>query len=185
MYRAALAALSAAALASSPLSALSGAAGATVSVPAAPPTPACSGEMTISIQPGVSLQDSTGSVYTRTGTVTCTGRVQGKKVTGPGTYDSAVRYGTPTPASCVKAARGWGLQTFTFPTAAGPLVVRSLYSYTIGPFSEDGLYTGRFSGDYFSGIVSMVPVEGDCVTSPVTLARATFSGHFHPYRPPA
>jgi hypothetical protein len=186
MIRIAATALSAAALALSPLAGVAGAAAASAqAAPAQAGKGACAGKLVLDILPGLSLEESSGSVYTRSGSVTCTGRVLGTEVTGPGTYSSAVRYGDPTPASCVKGAAGWGLQTFTFPTAGQPLVVRSLYSYSIGPVSSDGLYTGRFSGDYFSGIVSMLPAKGDCVTSPVTLASATFSGDFHAYSAPS
>lgn len=42
--------------------------------------------------------------------------------------------------------------------------------------------SGTFEGDYFSGTFSFRPLEGDCVTSPVTKSDLTFKGTWHEYR---
>lgn len=148
--------------------------------------PACRGEAAGSFKPGMSVHANRGTVFARGGKVDCAGaKVLGRRVTGPGTYDAAARYGADGDVSCVSGGTGWMVQTFTFPTADGPLVVQSAATYTFGALSEDGLLTGRYRGDHVDGTFSMVPTKGDCVTSPVTAGRISFTADFHPYRPPA
>jgi hypothetical protein len=155
--------------------------------PSAPTAgPACRGEATGSFKPGMSVKANRGTVFARDGKVECAGaKVLGRSVTGPGTYDAAARYGANDDVSCVSGGTGWMVQTITFPTADGPLVVQSAATYSFGALSEDGLLTGRYRGDFVDGTFSMVPTKGDCVTSPVTAGRIIFTADFHPYRPPA
>jgi hypothetical protein len=135
---------------------------------------ACVLDVVVFTTPGLSSTTpglSDGRVGDGSGTVDCHGVVDGKQVTGPGTYANVFRFG-PGPAgdfSCAQGA-GVGTQTFTIPTSAGLVTRTEGFTFTyVGP-------TGRFRGTDLSGAFEFIPLTGDCVTSPVTRAAVRGQG---------
>src|SRR5688572_24185175 len=86
---------------------------------AAEPTRCTARIDSVSLDPGVGAEPSSGSFQNEEeGTIACDGPVNGKKTTGPGVWTSDVGYyGTKDPDSCTSGGEGDFIMAFTFPTA--------------------------------------------------------------------
>jgi len=137
----------------------------------------CTAEVDLTVAPGLSNSPSSGTWTTNgeTGTITCTGRLGGYEVTGPGTIGGHGRYGVNDPASC-RGGDADGPQFFSIPTSGGIQHIRNDHFVTYGPLKGDGPYGGEFRGPRFSGTFQARPVEGDCVTAPITKAHFAVKG---------
>jgi hypothetical protein len=125
----------------------------------------CTGDLDVSISPGLSLTPGSAT-YTsdgEPGTIACVGFVGGKQVTGAGTLAAAGVFGLFTGAVCPQGVGG-GTFFLTVPTADGPMKVTSDYTFSwAGP-------AGELTGSTMSGSFEFTPIEGDCLSAPVTRA---------------
>ena len=137
-------------------------------VPAVPGSAAhdlavCTGDFEVSISPGLWLTPGSATYTTdgEAGTIACVGFVGGKQVTGAGTLAAAGVFGLFTGAVCPQGIGG-GTFFLTVPTADGPMKVTSDYTFSwAGP-------AGALTGRTMSGTFEFTPIEGDCVSAPVT-----------------
>jgi hypothetical protein len=137
-------------------------------------TPAlCSMRIPASLSPGFSLTSSTGTYGTsgETGTIICSGTVDGHRVTGPGSFGFR---GTYT-GDCFGNV-GSGTYSFTVPTEAGPMHFAGTYSETRTGFT--GPVRASQRGARFSGAFVVVPIKGDCASEPVTQVSINILGTF-------
>jgi hypothetical protein len=129
----------------------------------------CTLRATDTITPGLSLTPSAGSVGSggETGSITCLGAINGRQVTGQGTWGVAHSYGPGPlgPATCLQSS-GTGTYFYTVPTAGGPLHVVGSLSYTA--LGLVGTFAGKADTSSMSGVFQFVPIKGDCITTPVT-----------------
>jgi hypothetical protein len=132
----------------------------------------CSGKAIMTFTPGLSDQPSSGTHSGREGKSDCN---------GPMATEWDGRYGTQDPDMCSKGGEGWGVATHTVTTADGPQSFDAVFTFQYLAISN-GLISGNFQGDYFSGTFQLKPLEGDCVSSPVTKAELTFRGTSHEQR---
>lgn len=63
----------------------------------------------------------------------------------------------------------------------GPEHLIGEYAFTGGdpPKKGDGVVSGEFIGEKFSGTFEIMPPEGDCVSTPITRLRAAGEGVLH------
>jgi hypothetical protein len=124
------------------------------------------------VSPGLSIRPSSGTVKVPVGTIECHGPVNGHDPTGPGPYYEESRYGTKDPDTCQDGGEGDGVFSFTIPTTGGDQKLTAAFTFTYGgPSAKGGLVAGQFKGDGFRGTADITPVEGNCVTEPVTKIR--------------
>lgn len=128
-------------------------------------TESCTAEADFSITPGVSTSPTSGTFTTGgdTGTLDCKGG-------GKGTIGFAGRYGTKDPDSCSSGGEGTATDTFRFSDGS---TVRDDVEFIYGAF-QGGIVGGSFKGARASGTFEITPIEGDCVSKPITKARAVF-----------
>jgi hypothetical protein len=141
----------------------------------------CTFEFEIILSPGLSMSPSSGTHRSAgPGTLDCSGLVNGKSPTGTGILEEEGRYGTKDPDTCM-GAEGDGVDKLTIPTAGGIETVLSEFTFTVGNKlpSRGGLGAGEFKGTRFTGSFDFTPIEGDCVTAPVTKARVFGDGVIH------
>lgn len=55
---------------------------------------------------------------------------------------------------------------------------RNNFTASFNP-SKDGVMSGAFEGDHFSGRFGLRPLEGDCVNSPLTMFEGYWVGTWH------
>jgi hypothetical protein len=126
----------------------------------------CTAEADFTVSPGLSTSGSSGSFTTDgdTGTFDCKGQ-------GKGTLGFSGKYGTKDPDSCSSGGEGTASNSFKFSDGGGEVTdeVEILY----GPF-QGGVIGGSFKGARTSGTFEVTPIEGDCVTKPITKAHASF-----------
>jgi hypothetical protein len=139
--------------------------------------PECSGTAIVTFTPGLSDEPSSGTHSGRDGKTECKG--EGERPMGPMATGWEGRFGTQDPDTCAKGGEGWGMATQTAP--AGPENRDAIFTFQYFAIT-DGVISGVFQGDYFSGTFQLKPLEGDCVSSPVTKAELTFQGHWHEQR---
>lgn len=123
------------------------------------------------LSPGFSIQGSSGSFTVPiVKTMECHGPINGRTPTGVGSYgEEPGRYGTEDPDTCQDGGEGDGVFFASIPTTDGDMELRAPYTFTIGDLtSNPGFVSGEFRGDGVRGTFKVRPVEGDCVTSPVT-----------------
>ena len=123
------------------------------------------------LSPGLSVQGSAGSITAPVvETMECHGPINGRMPTGIGSYgEEPGRYGTADPDTCQDGGEGDGVFFASIPTADGDLELRAPYTYTFGDLvSNPGFVSGQFKGDGVRGTFKVRPLEGDCVTSPIT-----------------
>lgn len=147
----------------------------------AQPATECTSEMVMRLRPGISETPSAGTANGREGVQECNGPVLGEQPTGEIGHDFDGRYGTDGPDTCSGGGEGWGVANHYVPTKNGTKTFRNIFTYKFGGVSG-GIVSGTFEGDYFSGTFSIRPLEGDCVTSPVTKGDLTVKGTWHEYR---
>jgi hypothetical protein len=120
-------------------------------------TARCWHRWTDTLSPGVTTQRQTVAFTSggETGTIDCRGSVEGRRITGPGTFGEQGTYD----GSCTS---GSGSATFsmTLPTASGPLKLRMPVVFTFAGF---GVTTTKT----FPGVFFFAPLAGNCLT-PVT-----------------
>lgn len=141
----------------------------------------CTGTAEMAVSPGMSQEPSSGTHQGRNGTEQCTGPLNGADPVDDPTVEWDGRYGTANPDTCAGGGEGWGVAYHTVETKDGPKVVRNVFTITFGGL-ENGLMSGVFEGDYFSGTFTFRPLDGDCVTGPVTKVAVQFQGTWHEYR---
>lgn len=137
----------------------------------------------VTLSPGVSIRDSAGSIdVIPVQTMECDGPMDGRKPTGAGWYgEETGRYGTENPDSCQAGGEGDGVFFATIPTSDGDLELRAPYAYTFGDMTANpGYVSGEFSGEGVRGAFKLVPVEGDCVSGPITRVRVNAEFWFAP-----
>lgn len=124
------------------------------------------------IAPGFWREGNSGTFTTNgeTGTVICTGPVNGKQPTGSGTWGASGRYGTKDPDTCDNA-EGIFENSMTIPTADGPQTMKNKGNWVAGTFKGGGAFGGEFTGETGDGTYETTPKTGDCVTSPMTQIR--------------
>jgi hypothetical protein len=137
--------------------------------------PECTGRAVMTFTPGLSEEPTSGTHSGRDGEADCQGQVD--RPLGPMATAWEGRFGTQDPDTCAKGGEGWGMATQTLGSADDEAV------FTFQYFAmAKGVISGVFQGDYFSGTFQLKPLEGDCVSSPVTKAELTFQGHWHEQR---
>lgn len=143
----------------------------------------CSFVLDLDASPGLSLQPGPSRFTSggETGTLTCDGPVNGLQPTGPG----AIGVLGDLSGSCTSAATGdgggSGTETLTVPTSGGAQRFTSRFTFSFGRRlpTHGGLVAGEFTGDHFSGSFEFTPVQGDCVSRPVTRAHVVGEGLLH------
>lgn len=121
----------------------------------------CVGTWDVRFSRGVGTAPGSAEFSTRgpTGTVECSGEVEGEAITGTGTFAKAGLF----EGTCLSGT-GAGRIQITVPTTGGPKHLDITFTMTTGP----GI--GFKYSDSFAGPLTFVfvPVEGNCVLSPVT-----------------
>jgi hypothetical protein len=134
------------------------------------PGPVCTGEEVLQVSPGLSaLTPSTGRVDNAgvLGTETCLGDALGYEATGPIRIEHHIEYGVDRPSTCADVSmKGYALHHI--PTAEGVVTMRNDFVATLA----------AFQGEKFSGTYGFVPLEGDCVTAPLTKFKVVYAGYF-------
>jgi hypothetical protein len=127
-------------------------------------TESCTAEADFTLTPGISTSPTSGTFTTggKTGTLNCK--------SGKGTMGFAGNYGTKDPDSCGSGGEGTATDTFTF--ADGSTVTDDV-EFIYGPL-EGGVVGGSFKGARASGTFEVTPIDGDCVSKPITKAHAVF-----------
>ena len=140
----------------------------------------CTFDWEATLSPGLSMTPTTGT-HGGTGPLTCHGPVEGQQPTGSGTVTDDGRYGTKDPDSCASGSEGDGTDTLKIPTAAGIVTVVSKFTYTAGDRvpTKGGMVAGSFTGSRFTGTFELTPLEGDCISKPVTKVRVIGEGILH------
>ena len=121
----------------------------------------------LSTTPNSGRFDSAGE----TGTIDCVGKIGGHTVTGPGSFGFE---GTLTDSGCL-SHKGSGISYFTVPTDAGPVHV-SGGGFTVTGVGVFGGVDATHPGVRFVGSYLLVPINGNCVTEPLTEARVLMNG---------
>lgn len=137
-----------------------------ISTPVAGAEPAsCTAEGDFSADPGLSTSPSSGTVTTggETGALDCKGD-------GKGTLGFDGRYGTKDPDTCSSGGEGNNKAVFKF--SDGSKVTDDV-EFTYGPF-QGGAIGGSFKGARTSGTFEVTPIEGDCVSKPLSKAHYLF-----------
>jgi len=129
----------------------------------------CETKVDMDIAPGFYREGNSGTFTTNgeTGALTCSGPVNGKEPTGPGTFGASGKYGTNGPDTCNKAS-GIYENHVTFPTANGQEKWADNGTWAAGAFKGGGAFGGEFSSDRVDGTFEVTPKEGDCVSKPLT-----------------
>ena len=137
----------------------------------------CTGEVDLTVDPGLSTSPTSGTWTTHgeTGTFTCRGTVNGYDVTGPGTFGGYGHYGSKHPDTC-SGGEADGLHLISIPTSAGVQHVTNNHTATYGPLEGGGIFGGEFTGPRFSGTFQARPVEGDCLSAPLTKVHFSVNG---------
>jgi hypothetical protein len=142
-----------------------------VPVPAFAEGVPCRFEARFHLTPGLSVIPGRGEFTSggETGTISCQGLLSPGPVTGPGTFGAQGRYGTgPLGDTCFTGGEGDGVQSFTIPTAGGPLHVTNPITFRYGP-ATGHVMGGTFQGGSFAGTFEISSFEGDCVANPMTV----------------
>jgi hypothetical protein len=159
--------------------------------PSAEPGTPCAFSAEFDIDPGLSVVPNSGTFTTgdETGTMDCSGPVDGRRPTGTGRFGAEGRYGTRDPDSCLIGGEGTAVQTFSIPTAEGARRVRNPITFTYHPVSTrppgagpgpGPIAAGEFRGPRYSGTFDVTALKGDCVTAPVTRVRLDARGVLAP-----
>jgi hypothetical protein len=125
----------------------------------------CTAELVISFSPGVGSEPTSGVFHSDgdSGRLDCGGPT--------GTIGEDGRYGTGKPVTCSSGGEGWGVHSLTLDGKT----IRNTFTFDFGGISG-GLVSGRFSGERYSGTFTFTPIDGDCVSSPVTKGNVKLDG---------
>lgn len=130
------------------------------------------------ISPGFSSTASAGMVVTELdGIEQCFGPMDGHHPTGPVRTHHVMKYGWRDPDTCT-SMEFKGYADHAIPTAKGVVVIRNHFTGNLDP-AKQGIMSASFQGTKFSGRFGAQPLEGDCVTSPLTLIEVFFQGIWH------
>ncbi|MCA1699730.1 MAG: hypothetical protein LC790_12835 [Actinobacteria bacterium] len=133
---------------------------------------ACASQFTSTISPGFSTAPSSGTQTTNgeTGTVTCVGKIAGRRITGIGSigYDSTYTAGTCASETASGTVRA------TIPTAAGD-------QHLVGALTVQRTALAiraqvKFGGFQYTGIGVAIPIEGNCFLTPLRRALIVLTG---------
>ncbi len=147
--------------------------------PADPPT-TCAGREVFRVTPGLSLTEPTaGTIATvgEPGREVCTGPIEGHRPTGIIQTRHSAAYGYLDPDTC-SALEVSAYADHTIPTSTGPVTFRNTFTASF-KLPADGVAAGAFEGDYFSGRFVFRPLEGDCITAPITMFEGYWVGTWH------
>ncbi len=142
-----------------------------VPVAAAPDRVHCSFEARFRLTPGLSVIPGGGEFTSggQTGAISCQGTLSMGPATGPGPFGAQGRYGTGTIGdTCQTGGEGVAVQSFTVPTAGGPVPVTNPITFRYG-IATGQVMGGTFHGDSYSGTFEIASFEGDCVVNPMTV----------------
>jgi len=132
----------------------------------------CTPRFSLSISPGFSLAPTSGTLtsHGETGSLTCTGKIGGHRVTGPGTVGLDETYAGGTCASHV----GTGTARISIPTTGG---VKHLAGAATSRRTALAVRAEvRFPGARFTGAGVAIPTKGTCALSPLRQALITVTG---------
>lgn len=73
--------------------------------------------------------------------------------------------------TCTSGGEGWGVFSYTY----GGKTIQDTLTFDFGGISG-GIISGRIFGERYAGTFTFTPVEGDCVTAPVTRADIRTDG---------
>ena len=129
---------------------------------------ACHFNPNFALTPGPVGQTTTTGWVTSEGAapLDCVGTLDGATITGPGTIRTTGSY----TGSCTSGS-GTLTEYVMLPTANGFV---SLVSSLRFSYLGSG---GTFTGTYLSGVFSYTPLEGDCVTTPMSRTVARHIAH--------
>jgi hypothetical protein len=133
----------------------------------------CTFKFTLYFDPGLTMTHTSGTQSTHgdVGSMSCTGRLAGANITGPGTIGVEGRYN----ASCL-FDHTTGRYFATLPTDQGPLHIEGEYEvFRTGTTFEVRTTQPRARG---SGWGLVVPLKGDCVANPLTDAQVLMTMDF-------
>lgn len=150
----------------------------------AEPSTVCTGREVFRVSPGLSWSEpTTGTIKTagEQGTEECSGPIEGHQPTGTIRTVHSAFYGYIDPDTC-RGLEAKAYADHTIPTAGGIVTFRNHFTASFNP-SRDGVMSGAFEGDHFSGRFTLRPLEGDCVSSPLTMFEGYWAGTWH--GPPA
>jgi hypothetical protein len=136
----------------------------------------CSISVPVHFSPGVTLTPTSGTEtsHGETGSIRCTGRFDGHRVTGPGTFGYEGEF---TQITCLSDGIPLsGRYSFTIPTESGPQrFAGSITDARIGLVDQFRLSQPEAQ---FTGIALIVPTAGECVLTPVTDIVISMFGSF-------
>jgi hypothetical protein len=126
----------------------------------------------MAISPGLTLTPAPVSFATTSpAPVTCHGSIDGHEITGPGRLSVHGTMSGPAGGATCEETSGEGRGVFTLPTSSGP--VEMINNFTFEATAVGGIHRGdALVGAFIFG----PPVEGDCVTAPLTSATVTVAG---------
>jgi hypothetical protein len=126
------------------------------------------------VSPGFWREGNRGTWGTNgeTGTMTCDGPMNGKRLTGPGKFAIGGHYGTKGDNTCDRLQGDYQISV-NFPTADGKETVKDNGTWAAGTFKGGGAFGGEWAGERAYGTFETTPREGDCVTKPMTKAHVT------------
>lgn len=132
----------------------------------------CVSQFTTTISPGFTLVPSSGTQTTHgeTGTVTCVGKLNGRRITGPGSigYDS-----TYTAGACA-SERASGTVRATVPTAGGDQHFVGVL--TVQRTALIVRAQAQFDGFRYTGTGVAIPTRGNCFVTPLRQALIVLTG---------
>jgi hypothetical protein len=133
----------------------------------------------LQIAPGLSRNPTTGTgITTANGSEECSGSVEGHQPTGTISTRHDMVYGYLDPDTCSgQEYKGW--VDHSIPTAGGVVVIRNHFTATFEPSSDPPVTSGTFQGERLSGRFWLRPLEGDCVTTPLTRIEVGWIGIWH------
>jgi hypothetical protein len=135
----------------------------------APDTP-CQAQITVNLDPGVSLQPSSGTFASngQDGQVACSGPINGRSTAAGGSGGAVGKYGVDSPNSCSQLT---GKTVFTItaslPSGTGPITFKDTVTGEYGPLQNNWFFGGSFKGPHSYGTFKFTPVDSDCVVRPV------------------
>lgn len=139
----------------------------------------CANFHELTLSPGLSIQGSSGTFRATTGIMDCQGEINGRTPTGTGSYHDSGRYGSKDVDTCQDGGEGDGVFSSIIPTTDGDMELTAPYTYTYGDLtSNPGSVSGEFHGDGVRGTFKATPLEGDCVTKPITRVRVYADFYF-------
>ncbi|MDX6676099.1 MAG: hypothetical protein QOE31_151 [Solirubrobacteraceae bacterium] len=132
----------------------------------------CAPQLSVTISPGFRLTPGSGTLSSggETGSIICSGEVDGHHVTGPGTVGLDETYAQ---GDCLSHV-GTGTVRVSIPTTAG--VVHLVGAATSRRTALGLLADAQFPGVSYSGVGLAIPTQGDCLLTPMRQALITVSG---------